>query len=63
MLDGAMSREEYNFVIGELIRELNASHTYQGGVDIEAAKNKAVGYLGVDWHADFENYILKLIIR
>ena len=63
MLDGAMSREEANFVIGELIGELNASHTYQGGGDIEAAKNKAVGYLGVDWQADGENYKIKKIIR
>ena len=51
MLEGAMTREEANFIIGELIGELNASHTYQGGGDIEAAKNKAVGYLGVDWAA------------
>jgi len=63
MLEGAMSREEANFVIGELIGELNASHTYQGGGDIEAAKNKAVGYLGVDWQADGENYKIKKIIR
>ena len=63
MLDGAMSREEANFVIGELIGELNASHTYQGGGDIEAAKNKAVGYLGVDWQADSDNYKIKKIIR
>ena len=63
MLDGAMSREEANFVIGELIGELNASHTYQGGGDMEAAKNKAVGYLGVDWQADGENYKIKKIIR
>jgi tricorn protease len=63
MLDGAMSREEANFVIGELIGELNASHTYQGGGDLEAAKNKAVGYLGVDWQADGENYKIKKIIR
>ena len=63
MLDGAMSREEANFVIGELIGELNASHTYQGGGDVEAAKNKAVGYLGVDWQADGDNYKIKKIIR
>ena len=58
-----MSREEANFIIGEMIGELNASHTYQGGGDIEAAKNKAVGYLGVDWQADGNNYKIKKIIR
>ena len=63
MLEGAMTREEANFVIGEMIGELNASHTYQGGGDLEAAKNKPVGYLGVDWQADGEHYKIKKIIR
>jgi len=63
MLDGAMTREEADFIIGELIGELNASHTYHGGGDIEAPKNKAVGYLGVDWQADGNNYKIKKIIR
>jgi tricorn protease len=63
MLEGAMTREEANFIIGELIGELNASHTYQGGGDLEAAKNKAVGYLGVDWLPDGNNYKIKKIIR
>jgi tricorn protease len=59
MFEGAMTREEADFIIGELIGELNASHTYHGGGDIEAPKNKAVGYLGVDWQADGNNYKLK----
>jgi tricorn protease len=63
MLSGAMSREEADFVIGELIGELNASHTYHGGGDMEAPKNKAVGYLGVDWQAEGDNYKIKKIIR
>src|SRR6188474_423321 len=63
MFEGAMSREEADFIIGELIGELNASHTYHGGGDIETPKNKAVGYLGVDWQADGNNYKIKRIIR
>jgi tricorn protease len=63
MLDGAMTREEADYVIGELIGELNASHTYHGGGDMEVAKNKSVGYLGVDWQADGDNYKIKKIIR
>ncbi|MDP4262942.1 MAG: PDZ domain-containing protein [Bacteroidota bacterium] len=63
MLDGAMTREEADFVIGELIGELNASHTYHGGGDIETPKNKSVGYLGVDWQADGDYYKIKKIIR
>lgn len=63
MLKSAMTREEANFVIGEMIGELNASHTYHGGGDLETARTKPVGYLGVDWQADGEFYKIKKIIR
>lgn len=63
MLEGAMTREEVDFIIGELIGELNASHTYHGGGDVERTENKSVGYLGVDWQADGEYYKIKKIIR
>jgi tricorn protease len=63
MLSGAMTREEADFIIGELIGELNASHTYHGGGDVERPKNKSVGYLGVDWQADGDYYKIKKIIR
>lgn len=63
MLDGAMTREEVNFILGELIAELNASHTYRGGGDEEQEKREAVGYLGVDWQADGNYYKIKKIIR
>jgi tricorn protease len=63
MLDGAMTREEADFVVGEMIGELNASHTYHGGGDIEVPKAKPVGYLGVDWAADGDFYKIKKVIR
>jgi tricorn protease len=63
MLNGAMTREEVDFIIGELIGELNASHTYHGGGDIQTPENKLVGYLGVDWQADGDFYKIKKIIR
>ncbi len=63
MLEGAMTREEADFVIGEMIGELNASHTYHGGGDIETAKSKPVGYLGVDWQTEGNFYKIKKIIR
>ena len=44
-----VNRADINFVIGEMIGELNASHTYRGGGDGETPKNRAVGYLGIDW--------------
>lgn len=63
MLEGAMTREEASFVIGEMIGELNASHTYYGGGDLEKAKTQNTGYLGVNWEADGNYYRIKKIIR
>jgi tricorn protease len=63
MLDGALTREEADFVIGEMIGELNASHTYHGGGDMERSKYQNVGYLGVDWQADGNYYKIKKIIQ
>jgi tricorn protease len=63
MLAGASSREELNFIIGEMIGELSSSHTYQGGGDIEAESRQNVGYLGVDYEADGNFYKIKKIIR
>jgi len=63
MLEGAVTREEVNFIIGEMIGELNASHTYHGGGVEEVPKRASVGYLGVDWEADGEHYKIKKIIK
>jgi tricorn protease len=63
MLKGAMTREEVDFIIGEMIGELSASHTYHGGGDMENEKQTAVGYLGVNWEADGNFYKIKRIIR
>ena len=63
MLEGAVTREEVNFIIGEMIGELNASHTYHGGGVEEIPKRASVGYLGVDWEVDGEHYKIKKIIK
>jgi tricorn protease len=63
MLASAMSREEVDFIIGEMIGELSSSHTYHGGGDIEDPKNINVGYLGVNWEADGNYYKIKKILR
>ena len=36
LLDDAVTRWDVNFVLGEFIGELNASHTYRGGGDVES---------------------------
>ena len=63
MLQGALTREDVNFVLGEMIAELNASHTYRGGGAEERAPSKNVGYLGVNWTAEGNYYKIKKIIR
>ncbi len=63
MLKGAMTREEVNFVLGEVIAELNASHTYRGGGDEQQPNRRNVGYLGVNWQAEGDYYKIKKIIK
>jgi tricorn protease len=63
LLDDAVTRWDVNFVIGELISELNSSHTYRGGGDTEHGKDVAFGYLGVDWELANGAYRIKKIVR
>jgi len=63
MLDGAVTREDVNFIIGEMIGELNASHTYHSGGDLETSKTTPVGYLGVNWQPEGKYYKIKNIVR
>ena len=63
MIDNAITREDVNFILGEMIGELNASHTYKGGGDQEYGSRKAVGYLGVDWAQEKGQFKIKNIVR
>ncbi len=49
LLEDAVTRWDVSFVIGELISELNASHTYRNGGDVERSAERGVGYLGCDF--------------
>ena len=49
MVDDCVNREDLNFVIGELISELNVGHAYRGGGDTEGQPNRSTGMLGIDW--------------
>ena len=49
LLNDAVTRWDVDFIIGEFIGELNASHTYYGGGDKETAPARNVGMLGIDW--------------
>ncbi|MDT8370121.1 MAG: hypothetical protein RQ745_13015 [Longimicrobiales bacterium] len=49
LIEDAVTRWDVNFVIGEMIAEVNSSHSYRGGGDTESAPSRSVGLLGVDW--------------
>jgi len=63
LIDHAITRQDVNYIIGELIGEISASHTYRGGGDTETATPTSVGYLGIDWGIKDDAYYVKEIIR
>jgi tricorn protease len=63
LLDDAVTRWDVNFIIGQLIGELNASHTYRGGGDTEQPRSRAVGLLGIDWEVENGAYRVRKILR
>ena len=66
LIPHASCRQDVQFIIGELIGELNTSHTYVYGGDRQrSAKGVSVGMLGVDWKVDKFNkkYQFKKIYR
>jgi tricorn protease len=63
LLSDVITRWDLNFVIGELIGEINTSHSYRGGGDVERGEQRGVGLLGVDWElADGAYRIAKIVI-
>ncbi len=49
LVDFATSREDVNYIIGEMIGELNCGHTYNWGGPLESAPSRSVGMLGCDY--------------
>ena len=54
LLPYVADREDLNYIIGEMIAELNASHTYVRGGDLEEPERISVGLLGCDFELDTE---------
>ncbi len=55
LVPSASCRQDMRFIIGELIGELNTSHTYVYGGDRRRRADRVnVGMLGVDWEVDEE---------
>lgn len=63
LLEDAVTRRDVTFVMGELIGEINASHTYVGGGDVEQAPRRPVGLLGIDWALDDGTFRVERIIH
>src|SRR5512137_501069 len=63
LLEDAVTRWDVNFVLGELIAELNASHTYRGGGDLPTDPQIGVGMLGIDWSLENGAYRIKRIVN
>ena len=49
MLSGCVTRHDVNYVLGELLGELNSSHAYRSGGDLDGGISRSVGYLGCDY--------------
>ncbi len=60
MLPHVVDRADLNYVIGEMIAELNASHSYIRGGDVEQPKRISVGLLGCDFELDKKKNAFRL---
>ncbi|HEY2017152.1 MAG TPA: PDZ domain-containing protein [Bryobacteraceae bacterium] len=56
-------RSDLNYIIGEMIGELNTSHTYVGGGDVPDRKRVNVGMLGADFEPDGGFFRIRKIYR
>jgi tricorn protease len=66
ILKNATCRQDVRYIIGELIGELNTSHTYVFGGDYQRKADRVnIGMLGADWEIDETNnrYRFKKIYR
>jgi tricorn protease len=62
LLDDAVTRWDVNYVIGELIGEINTSHSYRYGGDTEKGLRENTGLLGIDWELNDGAFRIKKII-
>ncbi len=63
LLNDAITRWDVNNILQEMVSELSAGHTYVSGGDLEQAKNRTNGFLGINWATDNNLYKVKRIIR
>jgi tricorn protease len=64
LVPSASCRQDMRYIVGELIGELNTSHTYVFGGDRQRRPERVnVGMLGVDWDVDENGYRFEKIYR
>ena len=63
LLPWVAHRNDLNYIIGEMIAELNTSHTYVGGGDLPDRKRVNTGMLGADFEPDGGFFRLKKIYK
>lgn len=63
LINNAVTRWDVNFILGELIGEINSSHTYDFGGDTQKAKHRGVGLLGVNWELENGAFRIAKIIH
>jgi tricorn protease len=63
LVDDAVTRWDLDFILGELIGELNASHSYKGGGDMEQPRRRNVGLLGCDYELHDGAYRIAKIVE
>jgi len=63
LLSEAVTRWDVNYVLGELLGELNVSHAYRSGGDTEQATARPVGYLGCDFTLEQGAYRISRILE
>jgi tricorn protease len=64
LIDDCVTRSDVNYVLGELLGELNSSHTYRSGGDLQdTAPSRTVGYLGCDFALEQGAYRIVRILE
>lgn len=63
LLEDAVTRWDVNYILGELLGELNASHTYRNGGDVERSTERAVGYFGCDFVLTNGAYRISKVVK
>jgi tricorn protease len=62
LLSDCVTRSDVNYVIGEMLGELNCSHVYRSGGALDEGPQRSVGYLGCDFALEQGAYKVKRIL-